>query len=127
MVLKNCMDYLYIIGTILFTVYGQLIIKWRASLCETIPSSISDKAYFLIKFMFDPFLLSGFLSAFIASLFWVAVMTKFDLSFAYPFMSLSFVLVLILSAFLFSEPFTVNKVVGLVFIVIGVIISGRSL
>ena len=33
-------------------------------------------------------------------------MTKFQLSYAYPFMSLAFVLVMFLSAFFFNEPVT---------------------
>ncbi len=57
----------------------------------------------------------------------MAAMTKFDLSFAYPFMSLEFVLVLILSVMLFREPITVHKVVGMLFIVSGIFITSKSL
>jgi len=46
------------------------------------------------NFLFDPLIFSGFASAFIASFFWMAAMTKFELSYAYPFMSRVFVLVL---------------------------------
>lgn len=42
-----------------------------------------------IKFLFDPFVFSGFVSAFIASIFWLIAMTKFELTLAYPFMSLA--------------------------------------
>ena len=40
-------------------------------------------------------------------------MTKFEISYAYPFMSLSFVLVFGLSIFLFQESVTFAKVAGL--------------
>ncbi|WP_346779428.1 EamA family transporter [Paenibacillus brevis] len=121
------MGYLYVLGTILFTVYGQLVMKWRISKFGSLPEPFIDKLLFLIKLVFDPFIFSSLLSAFIASLFWMAAMTKFNISYAYPFMSFSYVLVFIFSIFIFKEPITVYKMVGLVFIVIGIIISSRSI
>lgn len=120
------MNYLYILGTIVFTVYGQLILKWRIADYGVLPVSFMDKVIFLIKLLFDPFILSGFLSAFIASLFWMAAMTKFDLSFAYPFMSASFVLVFVFSMLFFNESFSIYKLLGLFFIVVGIIITSRA-
>lgn len=121
------MGYLYIAGTIVFTVYGQIVLKWRISKYEGLPPEFYAKLYFLIKLIFDPFIFSGLISAFIASLFWMAAMTKFDISFAYPFMSLSFVLVFLFSIFLFNEPITIYKIIGLCLIVFGVIITNKSL
>jgi multidrug transporter EmrE-like cation transporter len=62
----------------------------------------------------------------LASLTWIAALSKFELSFAYPFMSLSFVLVFALSWYFFGETFTWAKVVGLALIVAGVTISVRN-
>jgi multidrug transporter EmrE-like cation transporter len=121
------MGYLYISGTIFFTVYGQLIIKWRIGRYGQLPDGLPDKINFLFHVLLDPYILSGFAAAFIASFFWMAAMTKFDLSFAYPFMSLAFVLVLILSVMFFREPLTIHKVAGMFFIVTGIFISSRSL
>jgi len=99
--------YLYIFGCIIFTVYGQLIIKWRMKLKGALPDQLSQKLTFLFKAFLDPFILTGFLAALIASIFWMAVMTKFELSFAYPFMSFAFVSVLLLSVFFFNESMTI--------------------
>lgn len=117
------MAFLYIIGTVLFTVYGQLIIKWRIPKYGELPTELSDKIFFLLKLFLDPFILSGFVAAFLAALSWMAAMTKFEISFAYPFMSLSFILVFILSIFLFGESFTWGKVIGLVLIIAGIFVS----
>ncbi len=106
----------------MFTVYGQLILKWRMNLKGALPDVASEKLIFLFKLFFDPWIISGFIAAFVASLFWMAAMTKFELSFAYPFMSLSFVLVFFLSIFLFGEVFTIGKLVGLVLIMVGLFV-----
>ncbi|GGG01071.1 transporter [Paenibacillus albidus] len=121
------MGYLYILGTILFTVYGQLAMKWRITKFGSLPDPIYDKLLFLLKLIFDPIIFSSLISAFVASLFWMAAMTKFNISYAYPFMSLSYVLVFIFSIFLFKEPVTAYKIVGLGFVVVGILISSRSI
>jgi multidrug transporter EmrE-like cation transporter len=120
--------YFYIFGTIFFTVYGQIVLKWRINgINGSLPESMGEKILFLFKILFDPWVFSGFLAAFVASFFWMAAMTKFDISFAYPFMSLAFVLVFLLSVVLFHEPVTWQKLTGLALIVAGIIVTSRSL
>ncbi len=120
------MGYLYIALTILFTVYGQIVIKWRMPVKGQLPKGIIDKIIFILTAYTDLWILSGFAAAFLASMAWAATMTKFELSFAYPFMSLSFVLVFILSLAIFNESFSWYKLIGLLFIVVGVIITAKS-
>ncbi|QDU05840.1 putative 4-amino-4-deoxy-L-arabinose-phosphoundecaprenol flippase subunit ArnF [Gimesia chilikensis] len=120
------MNHFFILGTIIFTVYGQLILKWRIGRYGDLPDSLSDRIQFLFRLLLDGYILSGFIAAFIASLFWMAAMTKFQLSYAYPFMSLAFVLVMFLSAFFFNEPVTLAKTLGLTLIVAGIIIGSQG-
>ena len=67
---------------------------FRISLCTDLPYAPLNR------------ILSCFAGAFLAVLCWVVVMTRFDLSYAYPFISLTFVLVLGLSAMFFHESIT---------------------
>lgn len=120
------MEHLYIFGTIIFTVYGQLILKWRISVYGSLPDQLLDKLFFLIRALCDPFIISGFAAASIAALCWMAAMTKFDLSYAYPFMSIPFVFVLFLSAFFFQEAITMPKIIGMVFIIAGITIGAQG-
>jgi uncharacterized membrane protein len=119
-------DYLYIAATIGFTVYGQLILKWRIRDFGALPTDPLEKLKFLVYLLFDPAIFSGFVAAFLASLAWMAAMTKFDLSHAYPFMSLTFVVVLLLSGWLLSEPLSVAKVMGVALIVVGTVVAARG-
>jgi len=118
--------YFYIFGTVIFTVYGQIIFKWSISRHGDLPDNFPDKITFLFNLLLDPFVFSGFVSAFIAALFWMAAMTKADVSFAYPFMSSAFILVFLLAVWLFNEPITSHKVVGLILIVSGIIVTSQS-
>ena len=110
----------------MLTSYAQLIVKWRVSRAGALPIDFTQKALFLIGLLFDPFVLTGLLAALLAGLSWMAAMTKLELSFAYPFISLSFVLVIVFSAFLFHETITTPKVLGMLLIIAGIIVIGRG-
>jgi len=117
------MGYIYIFGTIFFTVYGQLILKWRIVQYGALPELFSDKIAFLFKLLFDPFIFSGFVSAFIASLFWMAAMTKFEVSYAYPIiLSGLLLLTTLLGIVLLDESIQSGKVVGILLILLGVFV-----
>lgn len=119
-------DYLYIAATIGFTVYGQLILKWRVGFYGSMPVSVLDKLKFVFGVLLDPWILSGLAAAFLASFAWIAAMTKFELSHAYPFMSLNFVVVLLLSGWLLNEPMTIQRALGVTLIVLGTIVAARG-
>ena len=119
-------DYLYILATIAFTVYGQLILKWRIATMGPLPTNVVGKVSFLVSLLFDPLIASGFAAAFVASFAWIAAMTKFELSHAYPFMSMNFVFVLLLSGWLLNEPITFQKVFGVALIVLGTVVASSG-
>lgn len=116
--------YFYILGTLVCTVYGQIILKWRLSgLKVLLPEGGVDKVFYLVKLLFDPFIFSGFVSAFAASIFWMAAMTHFEITKAYPFMSLAPALVFVIGVLFLGEAFTIGKVIGLGLIIFGIIVT----
>jgi drug/metabolite transporter (DMT)-like permease len=120
------MGYLYVATTIGLTVYGQLIAKWQVGKAGDFPETTSGKVHFLTHLVLNPWMISVFIGAFIAALSWFAALTKFDLNRAYPFVALSFVFVLIGSGLFFNEPITTPKVLGVVFIVIGIAVGSQT-
>ena len=119
-------NHLYILATVVFTVYGQVVLKWRIGYYGELPDVLKDKIFFLIQLLIDPIILSALFSAFVASLFWMMAMSKFDMSYAYPFIGSTYMLNLILALSLLGEPFTWNKVAGNVLILLGIIIAIRT-
>ena len=116
--------YLYIFGTLFFTVYGQIVLKWRLSnLKVVLPDEFVNKILYLSKLLLDSYIISGFVSAFVASLFWMAAMTKFEITKAYPFMSLAPALVFVIGILFLGETFSIGKLLGLILIIIGIIVT----
>jgi drug/metabolite transporter (DMT)-like permease len=115
----KALDYGYIFITVFLTAFGQVVLKWRIGGYGPLPEPGWDKLKFLLSLLSDPFILSGFAAAFVAGLAWMAAMTKFELSYAYPFMSLNFAVVLLISGLVLSEPITWTKIIGTALIIIG--------
>ncbi len=122
------MGYIYILGTILFTVFGQLIAKWRMTYHgPLLPDGLLNKInYFFFKMMFDPYIIATFACAFIASFLWLMTVNKFELSFAYPFMALAFVLVVAAAVPLFNETLNIYKISGTLLVVVGLIVLSKG-
>lgn len=125
----NLFDYsghIYILLTLLFTVYGQLVLKWQIGQAGPMPAELADKLLFLLRQFLNPWILSGFFSAFLASLAWMAAMTRLELNYAYPFMSLAFVIVLVFSVLFFNESVTWQRILGTALIIGGLTLIARS-
>lgn len=119
-------DYLFILGVILFTVYGQLVLKWQMNRAGPLPDAGSAKAAALVRMLLNPWVLSCIVAGALAMLSWMAALTRFQLTYAYPFVSLTFALVLVLSAPLFGESITISKAAGVALIILGVAVGSRG-
>ena len=119
------MGQLYISGALFFTVYGHIVLKWQVDKAGAVPADLSGKFSFLLHLLPNPWVLSCFAAGFVVFSWWTMALTKFDLSYAYPFMSLSFVFVPLLSALLFKEPLTPANMIGIALIVSGVLVGNR--
>jgi drug/metabolite transporter (DMT)-like permease len=119
-------DYAYIAATIALTAYGQLILKWRIAAYGQLPADSWEKAKFLVLLVLDPAIFSGYVAAFLASLTWMAALTRFELGYAYALMSLTFVVVLLLSGLLLHEPVSTAKIAGVFLIVAGTVVASHG-
>jgi uncharacterized membrane protein len=106
-------------------VYGQLVIKWQVNALVA-KNTVFSRFDFLLHLLLNPWVVSSFLAAFIAAISWMLAVSKSQLSYAYPFMSLSFVIVLMLSKTMFNETLNWQKLVGTLIIVLGVIVVSRG-
>jgi drug/metabolite transporter (DMT)-like permease len=64
----------------------------------------------------------GFALVFGGALFWLGVISRVELSFAYPLLALNYVILLIPARFLLNEAITPARIVGACIIVAGVIV-----
>ena len=119
-------DYLYILGTVLFTVYGQIVLKWQVSQAGDFPAGMWGKLEFIVHMLLNPWVISGLVGAFVAFLCWMVAMTRFQLNYAYPLTSLGFALVMVLGVVFFRETLSLPKVLGVAFIMVGIAMGSQG-
>jgi multidrug transporter EmrE-like cation transporter len=78
------------------------------------------------KIFFTPFVLLGLASYVSSVAMYIVVLSKIQLSYAYPLlMSLGYILIVLFSWRLFGEPFSSYKWIGLGLILCGIILIGK--
>ncbi|MBL9130381.1 MAG: EamA family transporter [Verrucomicrobiaceae bacterium] len=117
---------LFVFLTVLLTVLGQLLVKTGMSRVGAAPSEPGALPWFLFKALFHPANFFGLACAFLAAFSWMAALTRVELSFAYPFTSLSIVLVMALSSWLFGEKVVAQQWVGVAVVCLGLWIASRG-
>ena len=125
--LKFVLNHIYILMTVFFAVASQLIVKWQMSHHSLEHyNGIYDKFLFAIRMLFHPYIILSLILTLLSGLSWMIAMTKFDISYAYPYTTLGFVLILLFSSVLFNEVITIHKIVGMLLIVIGILVVSRD-
>lgn len=119
---KNFINHLYILLTIALTIYSQLVIKFKVNELEMMPDNKWDKFIFFINFLMNPWIISSIISTLISGLVWMIVLKKFEISYAYPFLSLNYILIIIFSFSFFNENISLQKIIGSMLIILGIII-----
>jgi len=118
-------DHLYIFMTILLTVYSQIVMRWQVVLAGQLPADLNGKILFILRLLINPWVVTGIVATFFSGIAWMLAMTKFEISYAFPFVSLNFVLVLGISALMLNEPFTLAKALGTTLVVLGIVVLSK--
>ena len=115
-----------VLVTIACTVYGQFVIKYQVLKAGSMPSTGWARIHFMLRLLLDPWIISAFAAAVIASLAWMGAMTRLPLSEAYPLTSITFLCVVFGGAWLFAEPMSLQRILGALLVVAGLVVGSRS-
>ena len=124
--MNRLFDHVYIFFTVLFTVYSQLIMRWQVSRAGDLPVDFMGKVQFIAQLFLNPWVFSSILATLFAGISWMLVMSRFEISYAYPWVGLNFVLMLVFGVFLFNESFNFIKLLGTLLIIAGIVVIARS-
>lgn len=100
--------------------------RWQVNEAGTLPEAWPQRINFIFHLLINPWVASGILATFLAGITWMLTMTRFELSYAYPWTSLNFVLVLFAGVLIFGESINTAKWLGTGLVIVGVILLARS-
>ena len=104
-------------------VSGQTMIKLGTLSAANLPAEPVARLLLVLR---SPWVLLGLMMYGIGALSWVVVLSRLDLSIAYPFLALNFVLVALISWLLLGESIPGLRWVGIGCICVGIFLIARS-
>lgn len=112
--------------TLVSTILGQLSIKQGMNLISAAAQPGQGTMQTLIQAVLSPWVIAGLGLAGVGAFAWMLALSKMPLSYAYPFLSVSFPLVVIAAAYTFGETVSVRTYIGLAIIVGGLIVASSA-
>jgi multidrug transporter EmrE-like cation transporter len=117
---------LYILPTIILTSYSQLITKWRVGMMAEAQADAS-KFERLFHYLTDPIILSTYVCSLLSSIAWLYVVEKYAVSIAFPtYVGVLFAVVTVGSALLLKEAISIQHLLGIALILVGVVVVSRA-
>jgi len=111
---------------ILLVTGGQILLKLAIVWSGGMPVLEIGIAGLFRKCMAVPYIFFGFGLYAISAILWLEVLSKLDISVAFPMVSLTYIGTLFIGRFLFNEPVNLCRVVGVLLICSGVFFVIRS-
>ena len=108
------------------TVTGELLLKHGMNNHGELNVSGATLLPTAIKLFTNPFVLGGFVFVFSGALFWLAVLSRWDLAFAYPLLSISYIIGMVAAVIFLGERVSLTRVLGVLVIVVGVYLITRD-
>lgn len=118
-------NFIFIISSVLLNALAQILLKAGMKQFGNIDlkNNIINTS---ISIALNPYIITGFISYGISILLWLWVLSKVDVSLAYPFQALGYIVVTILAWLIFQENISFTRIIALIFITIGLIILAFS-
>ena len=119
-------DLWYVLISVLLNVSGQLCIKKGALVKGPLDLHLSRILWTVYHAFSNPFIILGLFLYGVSAFFWIIALSRVDLSYAYPVLSLGYIIIMLLSYWLFQENLSTLRVLGTLTVVIGLCLIFKS-
>jgi drug/metabolite transporter (DMT)-like permease len=116
-------SFFLIVLTVAINTTGQFMVKTGVNRIGAV-SILNWHA--IIRALTSWLILGGFVVYFISALVWISILSRADLSWAFPILSLSYVLTALLSPVFLHEAFSAQRLIGTFVICLGVFLVYKT-
>jgi multidrug transporter EmrE-like cation transporter len=126
--IKSKMDIaiIYILVAVAGSSIGQILLKIGMGRLGQITISPSQLFNIVWRIGTNPYIIIGLCIYLFGTLFWLSALSRVPLSYAYPFASISYIVMLGASVLLFKEEISLPRFLGTAIIGLGVLVISRS-
>ncbi len=117
---------LLILSSVALNALAQLFIRQGMLKIGSVSLEIGQLWNMCISFFSNLYLWGGMLCYAVSIILWMVVLSKVNVSLAYPFLSVGYIITAVMAYFFLNEPLTLQKCIGIAVICLGVIILTYS-
>lgn len=118
--------FLLLITGVLLNAAAQLLLKKGMSTIGYFNFSWENFVPIAQQVTLNPYILLGIASYVFSLLAWLLVLSRLPVSYAYPMLSIGYIVVAIVGYYAFQEPLTLNRTLGILIIVVGIYLLNRN-
>jgi len=116
----------FILFTVMTNAAAQLMLKYGMMTMGPLSFAGVNPVIKILQIVFSPWIFLGLCVFVISMASHLFVLSKVELSFAYPFLSLAYVAVAVFAYFVFREDLNAYRVVGIALICVGTVLIAQS-
>ncbi len=117
---------IYILISVVGSAAGQLFLKKGMNSMGPVTLSLNQLPNVIWQMATNLDVIIGLVIYLIGTVFWLVALSRVDLSFAYPFASIQYMIMLAAGWFMFDEKITINRLIGTAIIGIGVLFISKN-
>jgi multidrug transporter EmrE-like cation transporter len=117
---------LLIFTSIFMGAIGQILLKTGMSKIGYISIKYSDIIQYAQKAFVSPYILVGILSYMLSMILWLIILSRVELSFAYPMVSAGYIIIIVFSYFILHENISLLRLIGVIMVCMGILFIARS-
>ena len=115
-----------ILAVVVTNAMSQLLLKQGMVRIGTFEFTSTGISSTLPRVLLSPYVIGGLLTLIFSMGLHLLALSRVDISFAYPFLSVSYVIVLVAGYFLFGEAISMYRIAGVALICAGTVLIAQS-
>lgn len=118
--------FIFVILTVLLNALSQILLKKGTAKIGQVEYSANSVISLLTNAALSPYIILGLAVMTTSMCTHILSLSRFDVSFVFPFMSISYVIVMIFGFAFLGENLSLNKIFGISIILLGTLILSRG-
>ena len=115
-----------ILTSVTLSALAQMLFKFGLTSVSSASPPLESGISVFFAMLFSPGVLGGLTLYGVGTILWLGALSRTELSQAYPFVGLGFVLTAVIGTFVFHDGFGALRLAGTILVVVGVLLVGLS-
>lgn len=121
----NPINWMLVLTAVFINAAAQLLLKVGARALHDFTFTVGNIVPIAIKLATNSFILGGLACYVVSVLVWIVLLSRVEVSLAYPLVSLGYIVTALAAWWLFGEHLSVERIAGIVIILFGVFLMTR--